>query len=121
MARTLSKVLGVVFILVGILGFFQDPILGLFEVDLVHNLVHLVSGVALVALAGATALRVVGVVYLLVTVLGFAMGEGDLLGLMHVNAADNWLHLVLAVALIGASFAKGSSSAPAASNPSTYA
>ena len=115
MARTLSKVFGVVFILVGVLGFFQNPVLGPFEVDTVHNLVHLVSGVALIAFAGAAALRAVGVVYLLVTVLGFVMGEGDLLGIMHVNAADNWLHLVLAVALIGASFAKGS--APAAAQP----
>lgn len=115
MAKTLSKVFGVVFLAVGILGFFKDPILGLFDVDLGHNIVHLVSGAILLAWAGRRALLVVGVVYLLVAVLGFVVGTGELLGLVHVNGADNWLHVVLALALLVS--AKAPSSASAAPAP----
>jgi hypothetical protein len=112
MATTLSRVFGVVFLAVGILGFFNDPILGLFDVDLEHNIVHLAAGVVLLACAGRAALTVVGLVYLLVAVLGFVMGEGELLGLVRVNQADNWLHVVLAVAMLVAAKAP-SPAAPA--------
>ncbi len=120
MAKTLSVVLGVVFLAVGALGFFQDPILGLFDVDLEHNIVHLVTGAVLLAVPGAAALRVLGVVYLVVTVLGFVMGPGELLGLVSVNGHDNWLHLALTVVLLAASMAKGSAAqsvAPSAPAP----
>lgn len=117
MAKTLSVVLGVVFLAVGALGFFQDPILGRFDVDLEHNIVHLVTGVILVAVPGAAALRALGIVYLVVTVLGFIMGPGELLGLVSVNGHDNWLHLALTVVLLAASMAKGPAAAPAAPAP----
>lgn len=110
LGKTLVLVLGVVFLLVGVLGFFMNPVLGLFEVDLSHNLVHVLSGVLLVggALMSARyakyAALLVGVVYGLVTLLGFlTLGSNEsveLLGVLHVNANDNWLHLVLTVALL---------------------
>jgi hypothetical protein len=119
MAKTLVMVLGVVFVLVGVLGFFNDPVLGLFEVDTVHNLVHLLSGIAAIALASMgesyakTYARVFGLVYGLVTVLGFVMGTEDkLLGLMQMNGNDNYLHLLLTVVLLFVGFSKSSSSAP---------
>lgn len=99
----LAKWLGVVLLVVGALGFVpgvatDGMLLGMFMVDMVHNAVHLVSGLLLVMMAGsnaAMALKVVGVVYGLVAVLGF-MGS-PVLGFLHVNAADNYLHLVIAV------------------------
>ena len=105
--KTAAMVFGAVFVLVGILGFVNNPILGLFEVSLMHNLVHLLSGVALLAVAfvdnGKNArmgLLALGVVYALVTVLGFAMpGLVESLG-VNVNTADNFLHLLLAVVLL---------------------
>jgi uncharacterized membrane protein YtjA (UPF0391 family) len=73
-----------------------------FQVDLVHNLVHLVIGIAGIAAAytgwSRTYNQVVGIVYLLVGVAGLIPGlyfDQRLLGLMHVNAADNVLHLVV--------------------------
>ena|SRR3989338_4031161 len=110
MAKMVVMVIGVVFVLVGLLGFFNDPLLGLFEVDAVHNWVHLLSGVIALGMSwmgesnAKTYAKVFGVIYALVTVLGF-VGSGDtLLGVMEINAADNLLHLVLAVVLLWVGF-----------------
>ncbi len=116
MAKTLAKVFGVVFLLVGALGFVSNPIvgmMGMFHTNMAHNLVHLLIGVVLLLMAkteekAAMWLKIVGVVYLLVAVLGFMMttagGTANLLGLVEVNGADNWLHLVLGVVLFFAGF-----------------
>lgn len=112
MLRKAAMVFGVVFVLIGLLGF-VDPLttadaggtrllLGLFEVDAVHNLVHLLSGiVALVAASRADWSRlyfqVFGVVYAIVTLWGFLLG-GPVLGFLHVNMFDNFLHLIIAAA-----------------------
>jgi hypothetical protein len=115
MLKKVSLVFGVVFTLVGLLGFVpgvtstdadgHQLLLGLFMVDAVHNLVHLASGV--VGLAAAASDRYAklylvgfGGVYALVTLIGFF--TSPVLGFLHVNTADNWLHLVLAVGLLGA-------------------
>jgi len=118
MAKTIVMVLGVVFILIGLWGFFSNPVLGTFEVDTVHNIVHLLSGVVALVMASMgeasakTYGKVFGVIYALVTILGFVMGtEEPLLGIMANNNADNYLHLVLALVLLYAGFAK-SSAAP---------
>jgi hypothetical protein len=105
MANTLAKVFGVVFLLIGVLGFFNDPVFGLFEVDAAHNIVHIVLGLILLAVPTVMGLRVVGVIYLLVAILGFALvpDHGDLLG-VELNHADHWLHIVFAVALLAASW-----------------
>jgi hypothetical protein len=117
MAKTLVMILGVVFVIIGLLGFFMDsPLLGLFEVDTVHNVVHLLSGVVAIAAAAMgesaakTYAKVFGLVYALVTILGFVMGtDEELLGLMVINANDNYLHLLLAVILLYLGFSKSSS------------
>ncbi len=124
MAATLSRVFGAVFVLIGILGFFDNPIVGasgLFEADLAHNIVHIALGLILLLASGKSSLRAVGVIYLIVAALGFVMGEGKLLGLVHVNDADNYLHLVLAVVLLGVSRSGGSVAPSAPSSPSPMA
>lgn len=113
MAKTLAMVFGVVFILVGLLGFVDNPLVGangIFETDMLHNLVHILFGLILLVvslkMAGSSALwlKILGVVYLLLAVLGFMMGDGMLLGLITANGADHWLHLVLGVVLVLAGF-----------------
>jgi hypothetical protein len=75
-----------------------DSFLG-FEVNGWHNLVHLASGLVLIAAAAkaksakAVALTF-GLVYGLVTIIGMIDGN-DVLGILPVNAADNILHLAL--------------------------
>jgi hypothetical protein len=81
MAKTIAKIMGVAFILVGILGFLMPGLLGL-HLNLAHNLVHLVSGALALyfgfagTLSGARLFCIVfGVVYALLGVAGFLLGH----------------------------------------------
>src|SRR3954462_15795557 len=87
MAKTMAVLFGVVFLLVGILGFVpavtkDEMLLGIFHVNTAHNAVHLLSG-AIALFCGMTSVsasrmyfRIFGVVYALVAVLGF-LNPGD--------------------------------------------
>jgi hypothetical protein len=109
MVRLAAKVFGVVFLLVGVLGFVpaltpDGNLLGIFHVNAVHNIVHLASGVVALA-AGLSSFKasrlyfqVFGVVYGLVTVLGFVYGNNDILGLVASNLGDTLLHVVITAA-----------------------
>lgn len=118
MSKTIAMVFGIVFVLVGILGFVSNPLvgpMGIFETNTAHNLVHLLFGVILLVVAFAAPmksglwLKILGVVYLLIAVLGFLMtpNGGELLGLVHTNMNDHWLHVVLGVVLLLAGFMGG--------------
>jgi len=104
----------------GILGFIPNPILGpdaLFLTNTAHNLVHVISAIAFagVALAGSRAsgwfLKVFGVVYLGLGVLGAVWLYGDptgyLLGLVHFNAMDNFLHFGLGGGILASGIVAG--------------
>jgi hypothetical protein len=104
--QTWAWVFAVVLLAVGVLGFVPGIttggyLLGIFAVDAVHNIVHLVTGLAALAAAMTSAanarlfFKVFGVVYAIVAVLGFLQGD-MVLGLFVVNMADHVLHLVIA-------------------------
>jgi hypothetical protein len=128
MAKTLAIVFGIVFVLVGLLGFIDNPLVGeggLFHTNLMHDLVHIVLGLVLLYVAyKATAktgltLKVIGAIYLVLAILGFFMipDGGALIG-AEMNGADHWLHIVLAIVLLGAGFmAKGKTIAAPGANP----
>ncbi|WP_457796945.1 DUF4383 domain-containing protein [Methylocystis sp. S23] len=111
-ADTLAKIFGAIFIIAGIVGFIPNPLVsyrGLFEVNTFHNIVHIVSGGILLASpyynAPVITLRVFGVIYAILTILGFiSLDSLSSMG-MASNQADNWLHLLLAGALLWAGFA----------------
>lgn len=105
--KTIAIWFGVIFIVVGLLGFWEvvapgGMLLGIFEVGPLHNWVHLLTGiVALIAgfvSWGASRLffQVFGIVYALVALLGFFYGDEALLGIMAHNWADVWLHVAIA-------------------------
>lgn len=111
MLKKAALLVGIVFLVIGIGGFLpflvsNDKLLGLFMVNGTHNLVHILSGLVFLAASqkerwSRVAFQVFGVVYALVTVLGFIAGDGgSVLGLIPVNTADNFLHLLLAVAFL---------------------
>ena len=96
------------------IGFLPNPLLGaqgLFVTNTAHNLVHLLTGVGftIVALIGSKAsvvfMQAFGVIYALTGFIGFFAtghgGDAHLLGLVHVNSLDNFLHVGLG-AVIGA-------------------
>lgn len=101
-----TRILGVVLLVVGLLGFvMSSPLLGFFEVDTIHNLIHVASGVVALVVAGNMAyarmyLIVFGLVYALVALVGYVQGT-TVLGIFAVNAADNALHAAIgAVCLV---------------------
>jgi hypothetical protein len=115
MIKPAAILFGVVFLLVGILGFVPGAttnmngmpmLLGIFHVNGAHNVVHLASGIVflLCGMAGAGPsrmfFRIFGIVYALVAILGFMKGDGLLLGLISNNMADVWLHVVLSVSML---------------------
>lgn len=108
LVRPVTLLLGVVLTLVGIVGFFSGGTVLIFQVDTVHNIVHLVSGLAGLWAASAGKERmyllVLGLVYALVAAIGFA-GGSSILGLFAVDQNDNYLHAAIAVVgiVLGAS------------------
>lgn len=109
MVKTVTWILGIVLVVVGILGFFNNPVLGYFQVDTVHSWIHIISGVVgiLAAMSGESYSRlyliIFGIIYGIVTIIGFVNG-GNILGIFTVNSADNYLHAVIALISLGVGF-----------------
>ncbi len=110
-SKNITISFGSVFMLVGLLGFVPNPLVsseGIFEVNTMHNLVHLFTGSAFlfggVVLDGKEdmTLKTVTALYFGVALLGFLTSGNSLLGLVHINEADRWLHLGLAMSMLGA-------------------
>jgi hypothetical protein len=125
MTTTLAWVFGVVLTLVGVLGFVpgittDGMLLGIFMVDGLHSIIHIVTGLAALAAAmgyfsSKLYFQVFGVVYGLVTVIGFVTGGAFL---FDTNMADNLLHLVIAAVALYAGFMVKEESSMAASQSS---
>jgi hypothetical protein len=117
MAKTICKVLGVVFLLVGVVGFASPTLLGA-HLTPPHNVVHILSGVVALyfgfagSLSGAKAFCLVfGVVYLALGVLGLALGHPPdrtwMVGPLHLGTADHGIHCLLGIIfLAGGLFTK---------------
>lgn len=108
-----SYLFGVTFVLAGLLGFVPNPLVaphGLFAVNLAHNVVHILTGAVFLAAAlrypakADVFIKAVGIGYVVVTIAGFLTSGTMLLGLVHINEADRWLHLGLAGVILAAGF-----------------
>jgi hypothetical protein len=121
--KTAAILIGLAFLIVGALGFISNPIVGesenaIFHADKVHNIVHIVSGVLflLVAMSAPSAaggfLKLFGIVYLGLGVWGLVqIGDAPmttLLGFLHLNANDNYLHIGLGAVIFLAGFLRKS-------------
>ena len=126
LAQTLALVFGIAFLAVGVLGFIPgittnlgdiefagndspSELLGIFQVSILHNIVHLLFGIAGIALSRApdtarTYLLGAGVIYVVLFVYGLFVGSGDDANFVPVNTGDDWLHLLLGVGLLGSWF-----------------
>jgi hypothetical protein len=120
--RTAALVVGATFLLVGVLGFIpgitsdydtmefaghesEAKLLGIFQVSILHNIVHLLFGLAGVAMAktanGArTFLIGGGAIYLVLWIYGLLIDKASSANFVPLNTADDWLHFVLGVAMI---------------------
>ncbi|RAM38343.1 DUF4383 domain-containing protein [Arthrobacter globiformis] len=115
--------LGVVFLLVGVLGFIPGittnygamtfaghdsgaMLLGVFQVSVLHNIVHMLFGAAGIAMARTdrTARLFLlggGIVYIVLWLYGLVIDMNTGANFVPFNTADNWLHLILGLAMIG--------------------
>lgn len=117
MAKTVCKILGVVFLLVGVIGFVNSGLLGA-HLTPAHNVVHIVSGLIALyfgfagPLSGAKVFCLVfGIVYMALGILGMALGGGEdrswMVGPLHFGQADHGIHILLGVIfLAGGLFTK---------------
>ena len=131
--RTFAMVMGVAFLLVGVLGFvppllthpahdthggelrvraFEGYLFGLFHVNVLHSLVHVLFGVMGLAMARSfdsarTYARIVAVAYGALTVMGLIPGLNTMFGLVPIHGHDVWLHAVIAAAAAYFGFARG--------------
>jgi uncharacterized protein DUF4383 len=107
MAKTVCKILGVVFLLVGLIGFIKQDLLGA-HMTPAHNAVHIVTGAIALYFGFAGTLSaakifslVFGVVYLALGILGMALGTGAdrmwMVGPLHFGQADHGIHILLGV------------------------
>jgi hypothetical protein len=122
LVSTVATVVAVVFLLIGILGFVPGittnygdmqfaghesdaKLLGAFQVSILHNIVHLLFGIAGLALArtvsGARAYLIGGgAVYAVLWLYGLVIDHDSGANFVPLNGADNWLHLGLAAGMI---------------------
>lgn len=104
MARVVAAIFAAIYLALGLIGFVvASPILGLFEVNGLHNLVHVVIGAALLYGATSTELAIVtsrrvGILLFLVGLLGFV--SADAFGFMPIGGNDIWLHLSTGAVLV---------------------
>jgi len=122
-ARLAATAVGAVFLLVGILGFIPGittnydtmefaghesgaELLGIFQVSILHNIVHLLFGVAGLAMARTAKNAVVyliggGAIYLVLWIYGLVTDKMSEANFVPLNTADDWLHFVLGLGMIG--------------------
>lgn len=117
-----AAVIGVVFVVVGILGFIpgvttdagdmtfaghesEAMLFDTFQVSILHNLVHLAFGVAGLVMAGwalwsRAYLIGGGIIYLALWIYGMAIDRASDANFVPVNRADDWLHFGLGVGMV---------------------
>ncbi len=133
-----AAVVGATFVLVGILGFVpgittdydfmefaghesRAELLGIFQVSILHNIVHLLFGAAgLVMMRTAALARAFlvggGAIYLVLWIYGLVIDKTSDANFVPLNDADDWLHLVLGAGMIALGLALGRTR-PAATPP----
>jgi Domain of unknown function (DUF4383) len=131
--QLISAVVGAVFLLVGVLGFIPGVttdydtmqfaghesdamLLGIFQVSILHNIVHLLFGIAGLAMARTAALSRAflvggGIIYLALWIYGLVIDPDSTANFVPLNTADNWLHLGLGVGMVALGLLFGSRSA----------
>ncbi|MBP7075013.1 MAG: DUF4383 domain-containing protein [Rhabdochlamydiaceae bacterium] len=107
----LSKIIGFIFIIIGILGFIpgiteEGLLFGVFEVNAQHNFIYLLTGFIALIMSRKNQkitryfFQIAGVVYLGIALLGFGHGDQPILGTIANNPADSWFNLIVSIVML---------------------
>jgi len=128
MAKTIGMLFGWIYTIVGIAGFIPalhgsftmatDTLLGIAQVNVLHNIVHLVIGIAGLTMSrteegAGTFCKTFGIILLLIGIIGFI--TPNLFGILPIGGGDIWIHLITGAILAVAVFASAPSRSTAAS------
>ena len=138
-AQRASWYFGFIFIVIGVLGFVpgitsnyetlyfaghtsEAVLLGVFQVSVLHNIVHLLFGFLGLIMArtpGAARIYLIGggIVYLLLFLYGLIVPHDSAGNFVPINTADNWLHLILGVLMVALGLIFGTRTAPGRTSP----
>ena len=126
--RWAATVVGMFFLAIGFAGFFpgltqnfnsiemgygsEAMVLGIFQVSVLHNVIHLLLGALGIAQSRFSSsarryLRIVGGLAAVLWLFGLLVDQGSMSNFMPLNAVDTWAYLVIAIVLIGLSFLPG--------------
>ncbi|SFI60657.1 DUF4383 domain-containing protein [Thermoflavimicrobium dichotomicum] len=125
MRKNIMQVLGTVFVLIGLLGFFvpsQGALNNLFHLTLTHNLIHFITGALFLGVSNFDkysqwTARVFGVIYLAGAILG--LFTNNIFNVIMVTPLIEVIHFIVAAVTLYAGFAKESISTKSASSPSS--
>ncbi len=104
-----ARTLGIALILFALAGLFQNPLFGLFDVNVSHSAALILSGALGLgaSVAGKSYARlfliVFGILWALIAIIGF-VNNGDIFGLLTTNRADSYVHAAVALASLGFGF-----------------
>lgn len=119
-ADLIAQIFGSIFVISGVLAWTPNPLVssvGFFVANAPHTLIHLAVGLLLVAAPyyriSARAIRIAGFVYAALALLGLAL-PWPIFGLIDMNAAEQWLHVILAALLLFVGYAAPLEAAPPA-------
>lgn len=128
MAKTIGMVFGWVYLLVGIAGFIPalggsfsmapSTLLNVADVNILHNIVHLIIGFAGISMSrteegAGTFCKTFGIILLLIGIVGFIMP--NLFGILPIGGGDRWIHIITGLILAIAGFAAAPARTAAAS------
>ena len=128
-----AAAVGAVFLLVGVLGFIpgittnydtmdfashhsEAKLLGIFQVSILHNIVHLLFGIAGLAMSRSWSgtrsyLIAGGAIYLVLWLYGLLIDKSSGANFVPVNSADDWLHFFLGAAMLALGILLGKTAA----------
>jgi hypothetical protein len=100
--QAVALVFGAIYLVVGVLGFFNHVLLGIFQVNVLHNLVHVLIGIGGLAAVSSVAnsktfCQIAGVILVLLGLIG--LGIANPFGLLYLGGGDIALHLVTGAVL----------------------
>lgn len=115
MAKNIALASGALLVVLGMLGFFPNPVVGvdgLFKINQIHDVAHIAFGLILLGVAtldprtASPWLKVLGAIYILRALLGFFVVPfgGNLFDALATNAPDHILHLVFGIVLLGSGY-----------------